>query len=226
MDLSNTSHRWGVIVALGIVAAVAGFVFMKRSAQDTVAKPQVADASETAAKTPEEPRPETAAQKESTPVTGAIIKTNFGDIEIAFFRDQAPNTVLNFQKLAETGFYTSTKFHRVIKDFMIQGGDPLSKDDKEMGRWGTGGPGYTFADEINTQKIVRGALAMANAGPNTNGSQFFIVTAEATPWLDGRHTVFGKVVRGMDVVDKISLVEVMQNDIPTSPVIVLDIKLK
>lgn len=226
MDLSNASHRWGMIVAFVIVAAVAGFVFMKKSTQDTVAAPQGADAPETAAKTPEEPRPETAAQKASTPVTGAIIKTNFGDIEVAFFRDQAPKTVLNFQKLAETGFYANTKFHRVIKDFMIQGGDPLSKDDKEMAQWGTGGPGYTFADEINAQKIVRGVLAMANAGTNTNGSQFFIVTAEATPWLDGRHTVFGRVVRGMDVVDKISFIPTGDNDIPKSPVVVESVVLK
>lgn len=226
MDLSNASHRWGVIVALVIVAAVAGFVFMKKSTQDTVAEPQGAGASETEAETSEEPRPETATQKASKSATGAIIKTNFGDIEVAFFRDQAPKTVLNFQKLAETGFYANTKFHRVIKDFMIQGGDPLSKDDKEMAQWGTGGPGYTFADEINKEKIIRGVLAMANAGPNTNGSQFFIVTAEATPWLDGRHTVFGRVVRGMDVVDKISFIPTGNNDIPKSPVVVESVVLK
>lgn len=227
MDLSNASHRWGVIAALVIVFAVASFVFMKKNTQEDTTSSGDTSARTSEATTPETPHPDTEAAKTTpAPVTGAIIKTNFGDIEVALFRDQAPNTVLNFQKLAETGFYANTKFHRVIKDFMIQGGDPLSKDDKEMAQWGTGGPGYTFADEINAQKIVRGVLAMANAGPNTNGSQFFIVTAEATPWLDGRHTVFGRVVRGMDVVDKISLVEVMQNDIPTSPVIVLGVELK
>src|SRR3989338_4109919 len=158
--------------------------------------------------------------------TGAIVKTNFGEIEIVFFGMDAPKTVENFQKLAQSGFYTNTKFHRVIKNFMIQGGDPLSKDDTQMARWGTGGPGYTFEDEINAQKVVRGALAMANAGPNTNGSQFFIVTVQATPWLDGLHTVFGQVTRGMDVVDKISMTDTVTNDIPKSPVIIENITLK
>jgi cyclophilin family peptidyl-prolyl cis-trans isomerase len=157
---------------------------------------------------------------------GAVIKTNLGEIEVRFFRTDAPETVRNFEKLAESGFYTGTKFHRVIKNFMIQGGDPFSKDDVQRARWGTGGPGYTFADEINTHKVVRGALAMANAGPNTNGSQFFIVTAGATPWLDGLHTVFGEVVRGMDVVDRISMVETAANDVPASPVIVESVTLK
>lgn len=227
MDLSNASHRWGVIIALVIVAALAGFVFMKKDTQEDAASSEDTSARTSEATMPETSQPDTEAAK-TAPVhaSGAIIKTNFGDIEVAFWRDQAPKTVENFQKLAETGFYANTKFHRVIKDFMIQGGDPLSKDDTEIGRWGTGGPGYTFADEINAQKIVRGVLAMANAGPNTNGSQFFIVTAEATPWLDGRHTVFGRVVRGMDVVDKISSVEAGPNDIPKAPVIILGIELK
>ena len=134
----------------------------------------------------------------------AIIKTNMGDIEVEFFVEKAPLTVTNFTGLADIGFYDGTKFHRVIKDFMIQSGDPLSKDDTKEAEWGTGGPGYAFKDEINDEKLVRGAIAMANSGPNTNGSQFFIVTAQATPWLDGKHTVFGKVVGGMDVVLAIS----------------------
>jgi peptidyl-prolyl cis-trans isomerase B (cyclophilin B) len=123
------------------------------------------------------------------------LKTNAGPISIELHDDDAPKTVENFRKLSTDGFYDGLVFHRVITDFMIQGGCPEGT--------GRGGPGYTFEDEFNDNKIVRGALAMANAGPNTNGSQFFIVTTEAAPWLDGKHTVFGRVVDGMDVVDAI-----------------------
>ena len=130
------------------------------------------------------------------------MKTSHGDIMLELFAKDAPHTLENFVKLSREGFYDGTKFHRVIKGFMIQGGDPNSKDD-DWSDDGTGGPGYQFEDEINARKIVRGALAMANAGPGTNGSQFFIVTADAAPWLDGKHTVFGRVAAGMDVVDKI-----------------------
>jgi peptidyl-prolyl cis-trans isomerase B (cyclophilin B) len=125
----------------------------------------------------------------------ATLHTNHGAIEVELFDGDAPTTVDNFRKLAGDGFYDGVIFHRVIKDFMIQGGDPTGT--------GTGGPGYTFDDEINDHKIVRGALAMANAGPGTNGSQFFIVTTGAAPWLDGKHTVFGQVTSGMDAVDSI-----------------------
>jgi len=125
----------------------------------------------------------------------ATMHTNHGAIEVELFDDDAPKTVGNFRKLAEDGFYDGLVFHRVIKDFMIQGGCPQGT--------GTGGPGYTFEDEFNEHKVVRGALAMANAGPNTNGSQFFIVTTDAAPWLDGKHTVFGRVASGMDAVDAI-----------------------
>ena len=128
-------------------------------------------------------------------MTSATLHTNRGAIDLELYPDDAPKTVENFAKLARDGFYDGVIFHRVIPDFMIQGGDPTGT--------GRGGPGYTFEDEINEHKIVRGALAMANAGPNTNGSQFFIVTTEEAPWLDGKHTVFGRVVEGMDVVDKI-----------------------
>ena len=124
------------------------------------------------------------------------MQTNEGPIELELFDEDAPKTVANFKKLASEGFYDGLIFHRVIKDFMIQGGCPQGT--------GTGGPGYTFEDEFNDHKIVRGALAMANAGPNTNGSQFFLVTTQAAPWLDGKHTVFGRVSSGMDVVDTIS----------------------
>jgi cyclophilin family peptidyl-prolyl cis-trans isomerase len=136
----------------------------------------------------------------------ATMQTNQGAIEIELFDDDAPKTVENFKKLANDGFYNGVIFHRVIPDFMIQGGDPTGT--------GSGGPGYTFEDEFNDHKVVRGALAMANAGPNTNGSQFFIVTAEATPWLDGKHTVFGQVTSGMDVVDTIEQAETGAGDKP------------
>lgn len=155
----------------------------------------------------------------------AVLKTNEGDIEIEFFAGEAPLAVGNFVKLAGEGFYNGTKFHRVIKDFMIQGGDPFSKsDDKTL--YGRGGPGYTFADEETSIKLERGIVAMANAGPNTNGSQFFIITAEATPWLDGKHTPFAKVVSGMEVVDKIESSETGVNDIPVKDVVVESVVLK
>src|SRR5947199_2831606 len=126
----------------------------------------------------------------------ATLHTNHGAIELELFPGDAPKTVENFESLARKGFYDGVIFHRVIPDFMIQGGDPTGT--------GTGGPGYAFEDEINEHKVERGALAMANAGANTNGSQFFIVTAEACPWLDGTHPVFGRITAGMDVVDRIS----------------------
>ena len=128
-------------------------------------------------------------------MSAATMTTNHGDITLELFDEDAPKTVDNFRKLARDGFYDGLVFHRVIRDFMIQGGCPQGT--------GTGGPGYQFEDEINPHKIVRGALAMANAGPNTNGSQFFIVTVDQAPWLDGKHTVFGKVTGGMEVVDKL-----------------------
>jgi cyclophilin family peptidyl-prolyl cis-trans isomerase len=133
--------------------------------------------------------------------------TNHGDIVLELFDEDAPETVANFRRLAEKGFYDGLIFHRVIPDFMVQGGCPQGT--------GTGGPGYTFKDEINDHKVVKGALAMANAGPNTNGSQFFIVTTEAAPWLDGKHTVFGEVSDGMDVVEKIGTLPTDPRDRPT-----------
>lgn len=148
------------------------------------------------------------------------IKTNLGMIELELFADKAPETVANFEKLAKSGFYNDTLFHRVIKDFMIQAGDPNTKDRSAVSTFGTGGPGYAFKDEINDVKLVRGVLAMANAGPNTNGSQFFIVTAPETPWLDGKHTAFGKVVSGMEVVDKIENAKTGAGDLPVEAVVV------
>ncbi|MHB8642035.1 MAG: peptidylprolyl isomerase [Gaiellaceae bacterium] len=150
-------------------------------------------------------------------MTGATINTNKGAIAIELFDEDAPKTVANFVKLAGDGFYNGVIFHRVIPDFMIQGGDPTGT--------GSGGPGYKFEDEFNDNKVVRGALAMANAGPNTNGSQFFIVTADATPWLDGKHTVFGRVTDGMDVVDAISEVERDSRDRPHDDVVIETVEL-
>jgi cyclophilin family peptidyl-prolyl cis-trans isomerase len=139
----------------------------------------------------------------------ANINTTLGTIAIEFFDDDAPKTVENFRKLASDGFYDGIIFHRVIPDFMIQGGDPEGT--------GSGGPGYTFEDEFNAHKVVRGALAMANAGPNTNGSQFFIVTIDSAPWLDGKHTVFGQVTAGMDAVDAIEATPTGRGDRPVEP---------
>ena len=142
----------------------------------------------------------------------AILQTNHGPIHLELFPDDAPKTVDNFVKLANDGFYNKVIFHRVIPDFMIQGGDPTGT--------GTGGPGYSFEDEFNKHKVARGALAMANAGPNTNGSQFFIVTTESAPWLDGKHTVFGHVTDGMDVVDTISALPRDSRDKPHDDVVI------
>jgi len=156
----------------------------------------------------------------------ATLETSMGNIKLELDGKAAPNTVGNFVKLSKSGFFNGTTFHRVIPDFMIQGGDPLSKDPSKRMMHGTGGPGYDFADEINNRKIVKGSLAMANSGPDTNGSQFFIVTAESTPWLDGKHTNFGSVVSGMDVVEKISLVEKDGNDNPLTPVVITRITIE
>ena len=150
-------------------------------------------------------------------MSAATLHTNHGPIELELHDDDAPATVENFRKLAGDGFYDGVIFHRVIPDFMIQGGDPTGT--------GMGGPGYTFEDEFNDHKVERGALAMANAGPNTNGSQFFVVTAEATPWLDGKHTVFGRVTSGMDVVDAISQVDTDANDKPREAVVIERVEL-
>jgi cyclophilin family peptidyl-prolyl cis-trans isomerase len=156
--------------------------------------------------------------------SGAVIKTDLGDIKVKFYNQESPLTVNNFLNLAKKGFYDGTSFHRVIADFMIQGGDPNSKDD-DWSNDGTGGPGYKFIDEINNHLLIKGSLAMANSGPNTNGSQFFIVTMPATPWLDGKHTNFGEVVEGLDVVDKIRNVKTNQNDHPLTDVRIKSIEL-
>jgi peptidyl-prolyl cis-trans isomerase B (cyclophilin B) len=151
-------------------------------------------------------------------MTTATINTNQGAIGLELFDEDAPKTVANFRKLAGEHFYDGVIFHRVIRDFMIQGGDPDGT--------GTGGPGYTFEDEINDHKVVRGALAMANAGPNTNGSQFFIVTTASAPWLDGKHTVFGQVSSGMETVDAIEGLPTGGQDRPLEPPVIESIDLE
>jgi cyclophilin family peptidyl-prolyl cis-trans isomerase len=150
-------------------------------------------------------------------VSNATLHTNAGPITVELHDEDAPKTVENFRKLAGDGFYDGLTFHRVIRDFMIQGGCPEGT--------GTGGPGYTFEDEFNQHKVVRGALAMANAGPDTNGSQFFIVTTDAAPWLDGKHTVFGRVTDGMDTVDAIEGTETGSGDRPVETQVIERIEL-
>jgi peptidyl-prolyl cis-trans isomerase B (cyclophilin B) len=150
-------------------------------------------------------------------MSAATLHTNHGAIEVELYDADAPKTVENFRKLAGDGFYDGVVFHRVIPDFMIQGGDPTGT--------GMGGPGYTFEDEFNDRKVERGALAMANAGPNTNGSQFFIVTTAAAPWLDGKHTVFGRVTDGMDAVDTIEKLDTDANDKPREPAVIERVEL-
>jgi cyclophilin family peptidyl-prolyl cis-trans isomerase len=150
-------------------------------------------------------------------VAGAVLRTTEGAIELELFPEDAPKTVENFTKLASEGYYDGLTFHRVIPDFMIQGGCPVGD--------GTGGPGYTFEDEFNQHPIARGYLAMANAGPGTNGSQFFIVTADACPWLDGKHTVFGRITSGQDVADRISQLDRDERDRPLEPVLVESVEL-
>jgi cyclophilin family peptidyl-prolyl cis-trans isomerase len=150
-------------------------------------------------------------------MSAAALRTTEGVIVLDLFDKDAPETVENFRKLAGDGFYDGLTFHRIIKDFMVQAGCPRGN--------GTGGPGYEFDDEINDHKLVRGSLAMANAGPNTNGSQFFIVTADETPWLDGKHTVFGKVTGGEDVLDRLNEMPTAGADRPVTPVYISSIDL-
>ncbi|MCX6820328.1 MAG: peptidylprolyl isomerase [Candidatus Adlerbacteria bacterium] len=183
--------------------------------------------------TPEASLPTTSAATVSTPpvtttnspkkIMHATLHTNKGDITLEFFPQNAPNTVANFIKLAQAGFYDGTKFHRVIKGFMDQGGDPLTKDDSKQGLWGTGGPGYKFNDEISSNNSnVAGSIAMANSGPNTQGSQFFI-NAVDNHNLDSGYTVFGKVTKGMDVVTAINNVATDSHDRPLSPVMLISV---
>lgn len=207
--MQDRGNAWVVVGIIGAIAFVGALAYFSRSSEQE--------------KETIENRSLTTVNKS---VTGAIIKTNQGDIEVEFFADKAPKTVNNFFTLAEQGFYDGTRFHRVIKDFMVQGGDPLSRDPNMKDRWGTGGPGYTFPDEINNEKIVYGTLAMANAGANTNGSQFFIVTTQATPWLDGKHTAFGKIVAGSNVLNAIGKTETDSRDRPLVDIFIEKIVIK
>jgi peptidyl-prolyl cis-trans isomerase B (cyclophilin B) len=150
-------------------------------------------------------------------MSAVTLNTTEGPITVRFFDEDAPKTVANFKDLASQGFYDGIVFHRVIKDFMIQGGCPQGT--------GTGGPGYEFEDEINQHKVERGKLAMANRGPNTNGSQFFIVTTDAAPWLDGKHTVFGEVTEGMDVIDRIEAADTDGRDKPVDDIKIESVEL-
>ncbi|MGB0757769.1 MAG: peptidylprolyl isomerase [Patescibacteria group bacterium] len=181
---------------------------------------------ETTMEEPTTPKAPTATSADDVKYSQATVNTNMGSFTVSFYSELSPKTVQNFQNLAESGFYDGVKFHRIIKGFMIQAGDPQSKDDSLQARWGTGGPGYTFADEFNDRKIVQGSLAMANAGPNTNGSQFFIVTAASTPHLDGVHTNFGEVTEGMDVIMAIEAVATEGPDRPVDPVVIESIELQ
>lgn len=148
------------------------------------------------------------------------LKTNKGDIVIEFFEAETPNTVNNFVKLAKSDFYNGVKFHRIISNFMIQGGDPHTKDESKKHMWGTGGPGYKFDDEIGpTNSNAAGTISMANAGRNTNGSQFFINLVN-NDFLNSKHTAFGRVVKGMDIVTAIAAVPTNHSDQPLEPVVI------
>jgi len=197
-----------ISLAILIVLILAGYFFFVQDKEDSAEETKKKD---------------TAASSNTNMI--AIMQTNFGEIKIELFSADAPKTVENFVKLSESGFYDNTKFHRVIKEFMIQGGDPLTKDDSLKDKWGTGGPGYSFLDEIhlNNHNVV-GTISMANAGPNTNGSQFFINTND-NGFLDAKHTVFGKIIQGMDVVRNIENVSTEGPDRPVDDAIIQSIKI-
>jgi peptidylprolyl isomerase len=222
-----------IAAAAAILIFIGGyFMFFTEQNSPSTEDANSATTTDSVMPTTEEPVPEQTVPAQQGSVSTstqtimkATFKTSMGDISIAL-NEGTPKTVENFVTLAQKGFYDGTKFHRVIAGFMNQGGDPLSKDDTQMARWGTGGPGYQFADEIvppNNNAV--GTISMANAGPNTNGSQFFINVADNT-FLNTKHTVFGKVVAGMDVVTKINGVDVGPNDRPLEPVVIQSIVLE
>jgi len=206
----NTHVDWGKILILLIIASAATFLLVTKATEAG------------------EEMSFNAAKRTIMQSNKVILKTNHGDIEMKLFEDKAPNTVKNFVTLAEQGFYNGTKFHRIIEGFMVQGGDPLSKDDEMMNRWGTGGPGYQFEDEIyDGNRNDLGTISMANAGPNTNGSQFFINAADNN-FLDPKHTVFGEIISGRDVLMILSQVETIgpPTNRPVEPVILEEVILK
>ncbi|MDQ5962434.1 MAG: hypothetical protein QG653_241 [Patescibacteria group bacterium] len=235
---NDVKLTYGVIAGLVVVLAVLAF-FLQGSLISLDTNNVVENATSTRVITTkpksDDTTQTTSSSSPSTPTmdlpeqySKAIITTNKGSIEITF-ASSTPKTVENFAKLAVSGFYNGTRFHRIINDFMIQGGDPLSKDVTKKNIWGTGGPGYSFADEVypETDKMVRGVIAMANSGPNTNGSQFFIVTAQAgAPWLVGKHTIFGTVTKGMDVALLIQNVQTDGSDRPTQDILVEKVEIQ
>lgn len=229
-----------VFPIIALVLLVGGYVFMTSESQPVAAVPegQAANAQypfdserqgegEASNSVPTTSQGTMSATKTTNDkLMQATFHTSEGDITIEFMENDAPNTVANFTKLAKEGFYNGTKFHRVIEGFMIQGGDPLTKDDTMQARWGTGGPGYQFADEIHANnKNNIGTISMANAGPNTNGSQFFINVANNS-FLDPKHTVFGRVTAGMDVVTKIEQTETGTQDRPVKPIVINSVSLE
>jgi len=233
--MSKTTTFLVIAVFLAIIGAA--FWMMSRgapavpvasSAQETgyAIMPSAQPAATAAAVATTDSQPITKDSNNNHKIMKATLHTTKGDITIEFLSEQAPNTVANFTKLAKEGFYDGVKFHRVIKNFMNQTGDPLSKDDAQMARWGTGGPGYAFADEISTTNSnAVGTVAMANSGPNTNGSQFFINTAD-NHFLDTKHTVFARVTAGMDVVTAINSVATGASDRPIEPVVIENVTLE
>jgi len=207
-----------MVLAIAFVIFIVWLGGSQKPKQITPATEATTVAQETKLETNLEKQPE--ANKTETNMTTVVMTTNKGVITLELFADKKPKTVENFVKLANDGFYNGTRFHRVIKGFMIQGGDPLSKDIANQNRWGTGGPGYVFADEIGTDNNnAVGTISMANSGPNTNGSQFFINTA-ANSFLDPKHTAFGRVTAGMDVVTAIENAKTGQNDRPVEDMVI------
>lgn len=226
-ETSSKNYIWisiGILIIVGILIVV-GITRTNVPTSDDL--PLVTDLSLQTSDTSDQKLPENTNNETKKIMQTAILTTSMGDIVIQLDNTNTPNTVANFTKLAGSGFYNETKFHRVIAGFMIQGGDPLSKQPfSSTNRWGTGGPGYEFADEIkSTNNNVRGTISMANAGPNTNGSQFFINVADNT-YLNPKHTVFGTVTKGMDVVDAIANTKTKDGDQPMVDVVIQKITLE
>ena len=222
-----------VLIILSVIVWKSGSQGTVDMYDDIASNPEVLNTTEPSQSTVEETQNinNVDNKKITKEMKSATISTNMGSITIEFFSSDAPKTVENFTKLVSDGFYDGVKFHRVIKGFMIQGGDPNSKDDGKMATWGSGGPGYKFNDEIDAKSDLytkvgyqKGIVAMANSGPNTNGSQFFIMHADYP--LPPLYTIFGKVVAGQDVVDKIALVKTGANDRPIDPVVIKSIILQ
>ncbi len=221
--MKNTYLTYGIIIILTLITA--SYFMSSQSEENNLDKtPESTTPTQINDSSVEETITTNILQKDEVFV--AVMSTSMGDITIKLNSNDAPNTVANFVKLAKGGFYDGTKFHRVIPDFMVQGGDPLTKDDSLMGQWGTGGPGYAFEDEIHENNYNKvGTISMANSGPNTNGSQFFINVADNN-FLDGKHTVFGIITGGMDVVNSIALVPTEGADRPVEAVIINFVTIK